>query len=73
MKASKFRDQTIDELKLEEARLKEQIFRLRFQFAVGQAENPMRIRLARRDLARVQTVLTEKQRDAGAQVRAGRG
>lgn len=73
MKASKFRDQTIDELRLEEEKLKEQIFRLRFQFAVGQAENPMRIRLARRDLARVQTIITEKRRAAEAQRPAGRG
>jgi large subunit ribosomal protein L29 len=73
MKASKFRDQTVDELHLEEQRLKEQIWRLRFQFAVGQVDNPMKIRLARRDLARVQTILSEKRRAAGAEPPVSQG
>ena len=72
MKASKIREQSVEELHLEEAKLKEQIFRLRFQFAIGQVENPMRIRLTRRDLARVQTVISEKQRTAAVRP-AGRG
>jgi len=72
MKASKIREQSVEELHVEEAKLKEQIFRLRFQFAIGQVENPMRIRLARRDLARVQTILSERQRAAAVRP-AGRG
>ena len=66
MKASSYREQSVDELRAEEARLKEQIFRLRFQFAVGQVDNPMRLRLARKDLARVKTILVEKRRAASA-------
>jgi len=60
MKASKLRDQTADELRLQERQLTEQIFKLRFQIAASQAENPSRIHLLRKDLARVKTVLREK-------------
>jgi len=72
MKPGKIREQSVEELHLEETRLKDQIFRLRFQFAIGQVENPMKIRLARRDLARVQTIISEKSRAAAARP-AGRG
>ena len=64
MKAAKLRDQSVDELHLEESKLKEQIFKLRFQFAIGQSENPMRLRHARKDLARVKTILNEKRHAA---------
>ena len=72
MKPGKIREQSVEELHLEEAKLKDQIFRLRFQFAIGQVENPMRIRLTRRDLARVQTIISEKVRAAAVRP-AGRG
>jgi large subunit ribosomal protein L29 len=60
MKASQLRDKTVDELRAQERTLREQIFKLRFQTATGQAENPGRVRLVRRDLARVLTVINEK-------------
>ena len=60
MKAGKLRDMTSDELKLEESKLVDQIFRLRFQIAASQAENPARVHLLRKDLARVKTILREK-------------
>src|SRR5262245_20518371 len=59
MKASKLRDMTQDELRNQESQLEDQIFRLRFQVAASQAENPSKIRLLRKDLARVKTVLRE--------------
>jgi large subunit ribosomal protein L29 len=62
MKPSKYREQGVAELELEESKLKEQIFRLRFQFAIGQADNPMKLRLTRKDLARVKTILNETRR-----------
>jgi large subunit ribosomal protein L29 len=49
------------ELELQERELGEQIFRLRFQLATGQAEGLKRLREARRDLARVKTLLREKE------------
>jgi large subunit ribosomal protein L29 len=66
LKAATLRDKTVDELVQQEEELREQIFKLRFQKAAGQAENPQRIALVRKDLARVLTVLREKQGAAGA-------
>ncbi len=66
MKAAKLRDMTPTEIEHEVGELREQIFRLKFQQASGQAENPLKVRLARRDLARALTVLREKERGAGA-------
>jgi large subunit ribosomal protein L29 len=65
MKAAKLRDLTPAEIEHEVGELREQIFRLKFQQASGQAENPLKVRLARRDLARALTVLREKERGAG--------
>lgn len=64
MKAEKLRDLTVDELKLQESQLVTQIFKLRFQIAAGQAENPTRVHLLRKDLARVKTVMREKEKHA---------
>jgi len=65
VKARILRDRTVDELRQQEGTLREQIFKLRFQKATGQAENPQRIALVRKELARVLTVLREKQGAAG--------
>jgi large subunit ribosomal protein L29 len=68
VKARILRDRTVDELRQQEETLREQIFKLRFQKATGQAENPQRIALVRKELARVLTVLREKQgADGGAE------
>lgn len=61
MKAAQIREQTVDELKEKERELAEQLFALRLQKVTGQIENPAKLRLVRRDLARVMTVLREKQ------------
>ncbi|HEX7181881.1 MAG TPA: 50S ribosomal protein L29 [Thermoanaerobaculia bacterium] len=60
MKASQFRDQTVEELQERERELSEQLFALRLQKVTGQLEKPSRVRDVRRDLARVLTVLREK-------------
>ena len=60
VKASQLREKTLHELKSQEQTLREQIFKLRFQQATGQAESPQRIRLVRKELARVLTVIHEK-------------
>ena len=44
---------------------KEELFNLRFQLATGQLDNPSRIKAVRHDLARILTVLRERERDAG--------
>lgn len=61
MKASQFREQTVEELEDKERELAEQLFALRLQQVTGQIENPAKLKLVRRDLARVLTVLREKQ------------
>ncbi len=64
MKAAKLRDMTLDELRLEETQLVDKIFRLRFQIAASQVENPASIHVMRKDLARVKTII--RQKSAGA-------
>jgi large subunit ribosomal protein L29 len=59
MRASQMRDMSRDDLVLEEAALREQLFKLRFQAATGQLESASRMRVVRKDIARVQTVLRE--------------
>jgi len=64
VKAEKYRDLTDDELvqKLKDA--KEELFNLRFQLATGQLDNPMKIKDAKRDIARIQTVRMEREIEA---------
>ena len=62
MKPQEFRDLMDDELAAKERELREELFNLRFQRATGQVENPMRIRLVRRDIARAQTTARERTR-----------
>jgi len=61
MKASQMRDQTIEELQDRERELSEQLFALRLQKVTGQLEKPARVRQVRKDLARVLTLLRERQ------------
>jgi large subunit ribosomal protein L29 len=59
-KPSELRTLTIDELKQEEASLRKELFNLRFQKTTGEIENPMRIRHARKEIAKILTIITEK-------------
>ena len=61
-KADDFRAKTADELAAQLGNLKKEQFNLRFQRANGQAENTGRIRVLRRNIARIETVLTEQRR-----------
>jgi len=63
MKARELRDKSIEELRRTQSELKEQLFKLRFQKATGQISNPTKIRLVRKDIARVETILVERLRD----------
>jgi len=73
-KVKELRDLTDEELERKLVDLKDELFRLRFQLATGQLENPMRIREVRRAFARAKTILREReimrQRE---QVQAGQG
>ena len=59
-RTKKLRDMTTDELDRREAEMSEQIFRLRFQWAMGQTETLNKIRELRKDKARLLTIMREK-------------
>ena len=60
MKAAELRDLGTDELHAKERELADQLFRMRIQKSMGQLEVPDKLRLVRRDLARVKTFLRQK-------------
>ncbi len=60
-RVEKMRDQDTAELSQQQNELAEQVFRLRFQLSTGQAEAVTKLRSARKDLARVKTLLRERE------------
>ncbi|KJZ18736.1 50S ribosomal protein L29 [Loktanella sp. S4079] len=67
MKATELRDKTPDQLREELVNLKKESFNLRFQQATGQLENTAAIRNARRNAAKVKTILNEKAASAASE------
>ena len=65
-KADDYRAKTADELGTELVKLKKESFNLRFQRANGQLEKTNRVRVVRRTIARIETILTEQRRKAAA-------
>jgi len=65
MKANAFRDMTSAELSQKLMDAKGELFNLRFQLATGQLDNPLRIRHVKRDIARVKTILREREINKG--------
>ena len=61
MKATEIRENTLPELNKKLAELKDELFHLRFQLAINQLENPMRITAVKKDIARVKTIIREKE------------
>jgi len=61
MKARELRELSIPELKEKLSQLREELFNLRFQKTIHRLENPMRIRQVKRDIARILTILREKE------------
>jgi len=61
MRASEIRDMTEQELQDKLKALKEELFNLRFQLAINQLDNPMRIKAVKKDIARVYTVIREQE------------
>ncbi len=60
-KAKELRELTDEELERELIDLKDELFRLRFQMATGQLDNPLRIREVRRNFARTKTIVRERE------------
>ncbi len=67
LKTEDLRGRTVDELNDNLVALKKEQFNLRFQRASGQLENTARVRTVRRDIARIKTVLGQRQSAASAQ------
>ena len=67
MKANELRDLTPEELVKKESDLQAELFNLRFRFATGQLDNPMTIAAVRKDLARVKTVMRQKDMEKAKQ------
>ncbi len=61
MKASEIRELTAEELNSKLSDLKAELFNLRFQLAINQLDNPMRISAVKKDIARVKTVIRENE------------
>ena len=65
MKATDYREKirkmSVEELRAEEQELKAQLFRLRFKGATSPVDNPVQVRYIKRDIARVRTVIREKE------------
>jgi len=61
-KVSELRDLSVEDLRQRERDLDDQIFRLRLQKSTGQLESPVKVRSGRRELARVKTIIREKER-----------
>ena len=61
MKATEIRDMTQSELNAKLADLKAELFNLRFQHAINQLDNPMRIKAVKKDIARINTIIREKE------------
>lgn len=66
-KARELREQSEEELETFLAEKQEELFKLRFQHFTGQLENTAKLKLVRREVARVRTVLAERQQDQGAE------
>lgn len=67
MKANKFRDLSSEALAAREKELKSELFNLRFQSATGQLSNPQRINDCKKDIARVKTIIRERELKAAAE------
>ena len=76
MQAEEIREMAVDEIRSRIAELEEERFRLKFRSATQSLEDPLRLRSVRRDIARLKTVLREREltaaRDAGAATAAAR-
>jgi large subunit ribosomal protein L29 len=62
MKAKELREFSDDELKIREEELRQELFNLKFQHSLGQVRNVMMIRNIKKDIARIRTIIKEKEK-----------
>jgi large subunit ribosomal protein L29 len=67
MKATEIRELSKEELNNKESELKDQLFKLKFQHALGQLENAVKLKNVKKDIARIKTILTEKSKGKEAE------
>lgn len=67
MKAIEIRELSDEELNNKESDLKDQLFKLKFQHALGQLENTVKLKNVKKDIARIKTILTEKSKGKGTE------
>ncbi len=70
MKAVELREMTLEELRVRESELAEELARMRIQLSIKRLDNPRQAKVAKRDLARIKTIIHEKLR-AGADAQQG--
>ena len=64
MKANELREMKNEELNVKLGELKQELFNLRFNHATGQLTNPMQIKTCKKDIARIKTILKERELNA---------
>ena len=64
MKTKELHELTVDELNTKLKELKEELFNLRFRHAIGQLENPASLKTCKRDIAKVKTILRQRELQA---------
>ena len=62
MDVADLRELSVDDLEARARELEDQLFRMRIQQSLGQLDAPLKLRFARRDIARIKTVITQKQK-----------
>jgi len=62
MDVAELRELSVDDLEARAKELEDQLFRMRIQQSLGQLDAPLKLRFARRDIARIKTVITQKQK-----------
>ena len=67
MKANEIRKMTSSDLEKELVELKSELFKLRFQFATNGLDNPMKIKNTKKDIARIKTILKERELQESAE------
>jgi large subunit ribosomal protein L29 len=60
MKAKELREMSVEDLRKKERDIREDLFKLKFQHGIRRLENPARLSLLRRDIARIQTIMREQ-------------
>ena len=66
MQANEIRKMSMTEMDEKLAELKDELFKLRFQQAINQLENPMRIKAVKKDIARIKTIIRERELNENA-------